>query len=261
MCDIVMKGGITSGVVYPGAILSLARRYRFRSIGGTSAGAIAAAVLGAAEHARRNGSGDGFKVIEALPTRLGGTVEGGKDPFMLQLFQADKSTRPLLTAAIGFMGPNGKLLGPLGLLAAFRRSAIVAGIVFLSSIMLSAVGDADWAFAVGGMAASVAIFVVGVIAQTLRALRAITENDFGLCRLGPTVGSRARPALTGWLHERIQTAADRCEDDPPLTFADLWGAEPATGPPSADAARFAALQHLSHDPEARLVDLQGVQPR
>jgi len=44
MCDIVMKGGITSGVVYPGAIISLAKRYRFRSIGGTSAGAIAAAI-------------------------------------------------------------------------------------------------------------------------------------------------------------------------------------------------------------------------
>ncbi|EMS98269.1 patatin, partial [Agrobacterium tumefaciens str. Cherry 2E-2-2] len=37
-CDVVMKGGITSGVVYPYAVLELARRYRFRSIGGTSAG-------------------------------------------------------------------------------------------------------------------------------------------------------------------------------------------------------------------------------
>ena len=36
-CDIVMKGGITSGVVYPGAVVKLARRYRFRSIGGASA--------------------------------------------------------------------------------------------------------------------------------------------------------------------------------------------------------------------------------
>jgi len=43
-CDLVMKGGITSGIVYPNAVLSLAREYRFKSIGGTSAGAIAAAV-------------------------------------------------------------------------------------------------------------------------------------------------------------------------------------------------------------------------
>ena len=35
-CDIIMKGGITSGVVYPRAILRLSEQYRFRSIGGTS---------------------------------------------------------------------------------------------------------------------------------------------------------------------------------------------------------------------------------
>ena len=47
-CDLVMKGGITSGIVYPNAVLALAREYRFKSIGGTSAGAIAAAVAAAA---------------------------------------------------------------------------------------------------------------------------------------------------------------------------------------------------------------------
>ena len=44
-CDIVMKGGITSGIVYPGAVCKLAEKYEFQSIGGTaSAGAIAAAL-------------------------------------------------------------------------------------------------------------------------------------------------------------------------------------------------------------------------
>ena len=38
-CDLVMRGGITSGIVYPRAIAKLAETYRFRSIGGTSAGA------------------------------------------------------------------------------------------------------------------------------------------------------------------------------------------------------------------------------
>ena len=50
-----MKGGITSGIVYPGLICKLAERYEFQSIGGTSAGAIAAALTAAAEYARRNG--------------------------------------------------------------------------------------------------------------------------------------------------------------------------------------------------------------
>jgi hypothetical protein len=41
ICDIVLKGGITSGVVYPLALVSLAEKYRFSNIGGTSAGAMA----------------------------------------------------------------------------------------------------------------------------------------------------------------------------------------------------------------------------
>jgi hypothetical protein len=41
-CDLVMKGGITSGIVYPGAVLELSKEYEFANIGGTSAGAIAA---------------------------------------------------------------------------------------------------------------------------------------------------------------------------------------------------------------------------
>lgn len=47
-CDLVMKGGITSGIVYPNAVLALARDFRFKNIGGTSAGAIAAAATAAA---------------------------------------------------------------------------------------------------------------------------------------------------------------------------------------------------------------------
>ncbi|VAW01213.1 RpoH suppressor, partial [hydrothermal vent metagenome] len=51
-CDLIMKGGITSGVVYPYAITEIAKKYHFRAIGGTSAGAIAAAFAAAAEYAR-----------------------------------------------------------------------------------------------------------------------------------------------------------------------------------------------------------------
>ena len=47
-CDLVMRGGIASGIVYPRAIAKLAENYDFRSIGGTSVGAIAAAGTAAA---------------------------------------------------------------------------------------------------------------------------------------------------------------------------------------------------------------------
>ncbi|MCE8442678.1 patatin-like phospholipase family protein, partial [Rhodovulum sulfidophilum] len=48
-----MKGGTTSGVVYPPAIALLGDKYRLRSVGGSSAGAIAAAVAAAAEYRRQ----------------------------------------------------------------------------------------------------------------------------------------------------------------------------------------------------------------
>lgn len=52
-CDLVMKGGITSGVVYPKAIVRVAREYQVRSVGGTSVGAIAASLVAAAEYERQ----------------------------------------------------------------------------------------------------------------------------------------------------------------------------------------------------------------
>jgi predicted acylesterase/phospholipase RssA len=52
VCDIVLKGGITSGIVYPLALVRLAEQFRFSSIGGSSAGAIAAAAACAAAAAR-----------------------------------------------------------------------------------------------------------------------------------------------------------------------------------------------------------------
>jgi hypothetical protein len=67
-CDIVMKGGITSGVVYPHAVCELARTYSFCNVGGTSAGAIAAAATAAAEYGREN---LGFNKLAGLPGWLG----------------------------------------------------------------------------------------------------------------------------------------------------------------------------------------------
>jgi hypothetical protein len=50
--DLTMEGGTTSGVVYPLAICELATDFRFRNVGGASAGAIAAALTAAAELGR-----------------------------------------------------------------------------------------------------------------------------------------------------------------------------------------------------------------
>src|SRR6266566_149411 len=63
-CDLVMKGGVASDVVYPLAIVEIAKRYRLSSIGGTSSGALSAAIAAAAEYARDTG---GFQRLAEIP--------------------------------------------------------------------------------------------------------------------------------------------------------------------------------------------------
>jgi predicted acylesterase/phospholipase RssA len=86
-CDLVMKGGITSGIVYPPAVIELKEHFRFRHIGGTSAGAIAAAVTAAAEFNREKG---GFKKLGELSDWLG---QGNN---LRNLFQPIPETRALM---------------------------------------------------------------------------------------------------------------------------------------------------------------------
>lgn len=86
-CDLVMKGGVTSGIVYPPIVLKLAKKYRFRSIGGTSAGAIAAAVTAAAEYGRDTG---GFTKLKEISDQL------SQQNFLRNLFQPSEKTQPLM---------------------------------------------------------------------------------------------------------------------------------------------------------------------
>ena len=89
-CDVVMKGGVTSGVVYPLAVAELATKFTLKNIGGTSAGAIAASATAAAEYRRRQGSMQGYDIVRQLPARLG--VPG----FLLSLFTANLAAQTLL---------------------------------------------------------------------------------------------------------------------------------------------------------------------
>ncbi|WP_437932308.1 patatin-like phospholipase family protein [Sorangium sp. So ce291] len=91
-CDLVMKGGITSGIVYPPAVLRLHEDgYRFLGIGGASAGAIAAAATAAAQHGESTG---GFEKLRALSDSL------GEKGLLLKLFQPIDEMRPLFEIAV-----------------------------------------------------------------------------------------------------------------------------------------------------------------
>lgn len=90
VCDLVMKGGITSGVVYPRAVEEVAKRFYLAGIAGTSAGAIAASLAAAAEYRRRTtGSFEGFERVAELGNEL---AEKGR---LLGLFRPDRKTRKL----------------------------------------------------------------------------------------------------------------------------------------------------------------------
>src|SRR5947209_19148571 len=90
-CDLVMKGGITSGVVYPAAVMVLKDQFRFRSIGGTSAGAIAAALTAAAEFGREDG---GFDRLQSVRNQI------KREDFLRGVFRARGFTSSLLDTLV-----------------------------------------------------------------------------------------------------------------------------------------------------------------
>ena len=258
-CDVVMKGGITSGVVYPGAIDALARQFRFRAIGGTSAGAIAAAIVAAAEYRRQLGPGEepgrcaGFEDVAALPERLGEKRHGQR--LLMGLFQPDRATRGvfrilrayLVLGALPVVGRFAVLLTPAMVWPAFPLW-VIAGLALLA---VGVFADLAPAVAVIAIVAGAAVAALGPPARIAMTFAGLPANGFGLCRLGPDAAGRG-DALTPWLHEQIQKAAGRTVEDAVLTFGDLWGIDPDLDP---TARREAALA-LCRDAGARTVDLQ-----
>ena len=103
-CDLVMKGGITSGVIYPRLVSRLSEVYTFRCIGGTSAGAIAAAAAAAAQLGVLAGTNrQAFEMLDKLPDVLGAPVGGTGGSKLFSLFQPQPALQrhfALLTAAL-----------------------------------------------------------------------------------------------------------------------------------------------------------------
>jgi predicted acylesterase/phospholipase RssA len=117
-CDLVLTGGVTDGVVYPWAVVELARHYRFKNIGGTSVGAMAAALTAAAEFSRRHGYLFGFnKVMMQIPERLAECVPG-VGTRIFSLFQPDKSTEKLFKLFVAFFSSKSESLSLQGAAAA-----------------------------------------------------------------------------------------------------------------------------------------------
>ncbi len=219
-CDVVMKGGITSGVIYPRALVELARTYRFRGMGGSSAGAIGAALGAAAELGR---SQDGFAKLHELPDELD----------LLEVFRPERSTRqllPILMAFTGFTPSGGKRTGLAQLAAvvgtvarSFPISGFLGTLVGIALVVAGALAG-SWP-GVLLIAAGVVVALVGwLVAVGLRLARLLTHavpaNLFGICRgLDASGGERG---LTNWLSTRLDRLAGLRPEQGPLLFGHLW---------------------------------------
>lgn len=229
-CDIIMKGGITSGVVYPSTVVELAKTYRFRSIGGTSAGAIAAAATAAAEYGRREGMG-GFAKLESLPDWLGRKALNGQSS-LFNLFVPDGATRPLFDVLTAPMWRKGlprlsMLLTALGHAPWSAFAGAFPGVL----LMVLALAEGTSFFSLLSFIAGLALSGLGGLAALLYryyhlANEALPDTFMGLTSGLRPSGSDQPPALTDWLAELIDRCAGVEDREKPLTFGDLWGEDP-----------------------------------
>lgn len=248
-CDIVMKGGITSGVVYPHGVCELARTYRFRNVGGTSAGAIAAAATAAAEYGRAK---QGFNELAKLPGWLG---EGSN---LSDLFQPQPSTRKLyavLFAAVD--GGKWKAAGSalLNHPTAAAMGALPGAVLLVLSLVAAIISGSKVMIEVAAVLAPLAavpLMVLGIATLVgwrifVEAKREVPGNRFGLCSGMKGEGPGA-DALTEWLDGRLETYAGRTEvrkkTKEPLTFGDLWDG-PAGWQPDTPGEHFVELSMMT----------------
>jgi predicted acylesterase/phospholipase RssA len=225
VCDIIMKGGITSGVVYPLALTELARQFRFAQVGGTSAGAIAAAAAAAAEYGR-HAPGAGFARLAKLPAEVG--------EILFSLFQPTPALKPafsILVAATGNGGTMTKVMRVGGAALAGFPFAAAPGSLPGLLIVVAGWWYSNLALALLGVLLLLIGVILGVGFYIYRAVsKGIPDNDFGLCP-GKTQPGNSTPGLSDWLADLIDEIAGRDpKKAPPLTFGDLSPAVEAGAP-------------------------------
>jgi len=267
-CDLVMKGGVTSGIIYPSAIAAIARDYRLRAVGGTSAGAIGAAAAAAMEFGRRSGrNGDAPAMMASLASRLGAPSDGR--PLLLRLFEPDASTAPLFRLLMRMSEARRRGTGTvlrLFLLVPAMIALLVAGAV---------VGVLVWRLpeprAAAGIALAMLSLLCGAVVLTVLfaaaywlprikgGLAATADNGFGFCSgmaryrtpalrwrwpwQRPPTAAEA-PSLSEWLHEQFQALAGLDEDEP-LCFGDLWAASHRVAGRPREAAFAIAMEQAA----------------
>lgn len=247
-CDLVMKGGVTSGLVFPGSVAELSKNFTFCNIGGTSAGAIAAVVTAAAEYRRfqnptaacnADGIHPAFSDVLGVAQELGAPSKVRDATRMVDLFQAPPHLQPALALALAATkkGANSKLAAALAVHRKHwpaMKEANVGLLLGVGLATLSVFGFTQNATLFGGVTALATLFAgagvyaLGYLKTLKRVLGSLGQRDhlFGLCSgksdQHPLNGDDTEnPGLTIWMHQKIQQMAGRGFADDPLTLRDL----------------------------------------
>lgn len=234
-CDLVLKGGVTSALVHPSAVVEIARDHRLRSVGGSSAGAIAAALAAAAELGRDVG---GFERLARVPDDLVAQDARGRT-LLLRLFQPRPGTRGTFEVLRTLQETTGSRRTALLAGVALRRGlrtpaglAVLAGsAAVVAAVALGLAGRGDGTTHVVAVAA---VVLLGLLASLLtsavagaRALvatvpAALAANGHGLCSGLRTPGD-PDPGVADWVHQALQDLAGR-DRTAVLTHGDLAAA-------------------------------------
>lgn len=240
VCDLVMKGGITSGVAYPLASVELGKHFVLRNIGGTSVGAIAASFAAAAEHARGK-RGAGFEALEKLPAWFAEQRPDGATN-LFSLFRPDPATEPLFKLFMAHLRSRGqsRLNRAIKVVRAsvfgFPLQALAGATPGLMLLLVALVFGSGVALVASLISAALMIGAGAMLAAGWKALR-ILRRDLPRNFYGVVSGNAPRvegdpPALTAWIADTIDRIAGRDPaKDAPLTFGDLWGPDHRDGGP------------------------------
>jgi hypothetical protein len=226
-----MKGGVTSGVVYPRAIERISRAFRFRNIGGASAGAIAAAAAAAAELGRQRGVPGRFETLAGLPNALGQSAPGDDRTMLFRFFQPQESTSAVFhTCAAALGGWTGAWLRvPLAACRSFWRAAL-AGALPGATVLAVALTEPRPGAAIVLAVLALAAIVLGAMLGAAGAfvwdvVHELPRNFFGLATGMKGDAPTAAEALTPWLAAYLNELAGASAGAPALTFGDLHGAD------------------------------------
>ena len=232
-CDLVMKGGTTSGVVYPYAIFEIAGSYRLRSIGGASAGAIAASLAAAAEYRRQSSEGaddfSGFEGISDLAQELAEDLTDFLQPTpqMRPVFEAFlevmRQRRDVAERPVGIGGRLRNLWVLLGKLTPYWQKPVMVGGAVTAFSLAIGLMSGSFGVALLGVLLALALFAVMLVRTLYRdILVQLRMQDFGLVPGTTQDGfdAETKPAICDWLADKIDAIA-QLDEDRPLTIGDL----------------------------------------